>query len=67
MGIYELLLIDDELRDMIVQHKSAGDMLRVARSKGLKLMRDDGWTKVRKGITTVEEVLRVTKLDARSQ
>lgn len=67
MGIYELLMITDELRDMIVNRKSAGDMQKVARSHGLKLMRDDGWTKVRKGITTVEEVLRVTKLAAKSQ
>jgi type II secretory ATPase GspE/PulE/Tfp pilus assembly ATPase PilB-like protein len=67
MGIYELLMIDDHMRDLIVQRKSAGEMVRVARDKGLKLMREDGWTKVRKGVTTVEEVLRVTKLDARAQ
>ncbi len=63
LGIFELLMIDDEIRVMIVDRKSAGDIQDVARGKGLKLMRDDGWAKVRKGITTVEEVVRVTKVD----
>ena len=48
---------------MIVQRRSATEMLTVARKRGIKLMRDDGWTKVIKGMTTVEEVLRVTKID----
>ena len=34
------------------------------RAAGLKLMREDGWVKVRKGISTVEEIVRVTKIDA---
>jgi type II secretion system protein E len=63
-GIYELLMITDELREMIVTRKSATDMLIVARRNGLKLMREDGWDKVRKGMTTLEEIGRVTKSDA---
>ncbi len=63
LGIYELLMVSDEIREMIVQRKSATDMLAVARKQGLKLMRDDGWTKVIKGMTTVEEIVRVTKID----
>jgi general secretion pathway protein E/type IV pilus assembly protein PilB len=63
LGIYELLMVSDEIREMIVQRKSATDMLTVARKQGLKLMRDDGWTKVIKGMTTVEEIVRVTKID----
>lgn len=62
-GIYELLMITPELRDMIVQRKSATELQTVARRQGLKLMRDDGWSKVLKGDTTVEEVVRVTKVD----
>ncbi len=62
-GIYELLLINDKLREMIVQRRSAGEMLVLAREQGLQLMREDGWAKVRKGITTVEEIVRVTKVD----
>jgi general secretion pathway protein E/type IV pilus assembly protein PilB len=64
LGIFELLLVTDELREMIVQRKSATDMLHVARRNGLKLMREDGWSKVLKGMTTIEEVVRVTKVDA---
>lgn len=64
LGIYELLLITDELREMIVHRRSAGDMLRLARGKGLKLMREDGWKKVESGITTIEEIVRTTKVDA---
>jgi len=63
LGIYELLNIDDEMREMIVTRKSAGEILEVARRKGLELMREDGWFKVKEGITTVEEVTRVTKVD----
>ncbi len=63
IGIFELLSIDNDLRDMIVHRKSAGDIQDVAQQKGLKLMREDGWAKVLQGMTTVEEVVRVTKVD----
>ncbi|MEK6676482.1 MAG: type II secretion system ATPase GspE [Planctomycetota bacterium] len=62
-GIYELLMIDDRLREMIVQRKSATDMLVIARKAGIQLMREDGWEKVRQGHTTIEEIARVTKSD----
>ena len=62
LGIYELLPIDEQVRDMIVRRKSAGDLLVSARAKGFKLTRGDGWTKVLKGITTVKEIMRVTKV-----
>ena len=64
LGIYELLMINDSLREMILERKSATDILEVARGQGLKLMRDDGWAKVTKGITTIDEIVRVTKIDA---
>ncbi len=64
LGIFELLHIDSKLRDMIVQRKSATEILEVARADGLQLMREDGWEKVLKGITTFEEIARVTKVDA---
>ena len=63
LGIFELLSVDDEIREMIVQRKSAREIQDVALSHGLKLMRDDAWTKVLKGVTTIEEVVRVTKVD----
>ncbi|HOB74158.1 MAG TPA: type II secretion system ATPase GspE [Phycisphaerae bacterium] len=62
LGIFELLMIDDELREMIVQRASAGRIQQVALKHGLKLLREDGWGKVRAGLTTPEEVLRATKV-----
>jgi general secretion pathway protein E len=61
-GIYELVTIDDELRTMI--HDGAGEheLERHARTRGPSI-RDDGLRKVRAGITTLEEVLRVTRAD----
>ncbi|UCF32469.1 MAG: type II secretion system ATPase GspE [Phycisphaerales bacterium] len=66
LGIFELLTIDDKLREMIVHRQSAGDIQVEARKMGMKLMRDDGWSKVIKGYTTFQEVLRVTKIDVSS-
>jgi general secretion pathway protein E len=63
LGIFELLLITDELRDMIVRREAATEMFTIARKQGLKPMREDGWAKVRKGMTTIEEIVRVTKVD----
>lgn len=63
MGIYEILRIDEEMREMIVERKSAGEMQAIARNKGMELMREDGWAKVREGTTTIEEVNRVTKVN----
>jgi type II secretion system protein E len=60
-GLYELLEIDDELRELILRRCSATELLTVARKKHLRLMRDDGWAKCLKGMTSVSEVVRVTK------
>ena len=60
LGIFELLRIDDEIRELIVQRASAGRIRDVAEAHGLKLLRTDGWRKVRAGQTTLEEVVRVT-------
>ncbi len=64
LGIFELLMVNDDLRDMILARRSATEILEAARAQGFKLMREDGWSKVRNGITTIEEVVRVTKIDA---
>ncbi len=64
VGIFEMLMITDQLRELIVQRRSATDLQTVARKDGLKLMREDGWAKVLAGMTTVEEIVRVTKTDA---
>lgn len=59
-GIYELVLFDDTLRTMVHTRASEQDMLRHARELGPSI-REDGLRKVREGVTTIEEVLRVTR------
>jgi general secretion pathway protein E len=61
-GIYELVLVDDTLRTMIHDGTSEHEMERYARTLTPSI-RDDGRTKILAGITTVEEVLRVTRED----
>jgi general secretion pathway protein E/type IV pilus assembly protein PilB len=62
VGTYELLLMNEEIRELIVQRASAGKLLEVARRHGLVLLREDGFDKVCEGLTTIEEVVRVTRL-----
>jgi type IV pilus assembly protein PilB len=60
MGTLEILLIDDEIRDMIVKRKSADDIKAYAASKGMHSLRDNAFKKCVMGLTTIEEVLRIT-------
>ncbi|RMD86384.1 MAG: type II secretion system protein GspE [Candidatus Dadabacteria bacterium] len=60
IGIHELLLIDDEIRSLIIQRTDATTIRNRAVEKGFQTLRMDGANKVFKGITSVEEVLRVT-------
>lgn len=62
-GIYELLVIDDEIRELILKKSTAQTICDQARKTGMTTLREDGWDKVAKGITTVEEILRVTLND----
>lgn len=61
LGIFELLTMNEEIRELVVQRASSGKILRAATHAGLRLLREDGWDKVRRGQTTPEEVLRVSK------
>jgi general secretion pathway protein E len=63
IGIYELMLMRDELRDLINAQESAGVIKRKALELGLKTLRMDGLRKVKSGQTTISEVLRVTQSD----
>ena len=58
-----VMIIDDEIRSMIVQGASEMELERIARKRGMRTMFEDGMEKVLKGITTVEEVKRVASLD----
>ncbi len=66
-GIFELLVIDDKFRDMIHEDCSVSNMRRAFRQSGRDTLFDDGIKKVRQGITTIEEVLRVTEVYGRSE
>ncbi|OGM08992.1 hypothetical protein A2159_01195 [Candidatus Woesebacteria bacterium RBG_13_34_9] len=59
IGIFEILNIDNNIKEMIVSKKTSDQIWRVAREKGAKTMLEDGIIKVAKGITTIEEVFRV--------
>ena len=61
-GIYELLVLDDKFRDMINRDASVSNMRRAFRESGRDTLCDDGLKKVQKGVTTIEEILRVTEV-----
>ncbi|HAK95139.1 MAG TPA: type II secretion system protein GspE [Planctomycetes bacterium] len=62
-AIYEILVVNEQIRDLIIERTSASVIKQVAVKNGLSTLRMDGAQKVREGLTTVEEVLRVTQLD----
>ncbi|MGV3771665.1 MAG: GspE/PulE family protein [Verrucomicrobiales bacterium] len=62
MGIYELLLMNEDIASKIIDRVPVSQIVNMARKFGLKLLREDGWDKVRRGLTTPEEVVRNTAL-----
>jgi type IV pilus assembly protein PilB len=62
MGIYELLIVDDMFREVINKDASVSNMRRVFRESGQPGLFEDGMKKVEQGLTTIEEVLRVTEV-----
>jgi len=62
-GIYEMMLIDSEIQNLIYKRESAGTIKRFALNAGLQTLRMDGARKVLAGTTTISEVLRVTQAD----
>jgi len=63
MGIFELLVLDDDFRELILVDARAHKIMRLAVSKGMCTLRDDGLQKMARGLTTPEEVFRVTQED----
>jgi general secretion pathway protein E len=62
-AIYELLQMDDKVREQVMKHASATEIKDGAVKRGLRTLRMDGARKVVEGLSTIEEVLRVTQLD----
>jgi type II secretory ATPase GspE/PulE/Tfp pilus assembly ATPase PilB-like protein len=63
-GIYELFNITEEVRSLILRRASTPEIRRHAIDAGMTTLRLDGWLKARSGLTTVDEILRVTQEDA---
>jgi len=63
LAIYELLLLNEQLRPLILNRAAASTIAQRAIELGMRTLRTDGWNKVRAGITTIEEVLRVTQVE----
>jgi type II secretory ATPase GspE/PulE/Tfp pilus assembly ATPase PilB-like protein len=63
-GIYELFGITEDVRSLILRRASSREIRRHAVEAGMATLRQDGWTKACEGVTTLEEILRVTQEDA---
>ncbi len=61
VGLFELLVMNDRCRELVQDRGSAADIRQAARQAGMALLSDDGLAKVVAGLTTVEEVLRMTR------
>ena len=61
LGIFELMELNDEIRKLVMANADAVEITNAARRNGMKSLREDGWMKVRRGLTTADEVLRVTQ------
>jgi general secretion pathway protein E len=61
VGIFEMMEMNDSLRKLVMQNADAADLTAQARKQGMRSLREDGWHKVRTGLTTAAEVMRVTQ------
>jgi type II secretion system protein E len=60
-GIFEVLNVSEAIESLVVARSSSHDIRQLAMNEGMPTLRDDGWQKVLKGFTTIEEILRVTE------
>ena len=60
VGIYEMLAVDDSLRDVIARNPNVSEFRRMCLERGMKSLRQDGVNKASEGMTSIQEVLRVT-------
>lgn len=58
--IHELLVVEDEIRSLIIQGKDSGTLKKAAIERGMKTLREDGISKVVQGVTTIDELMRAT-------
>ncbi len=62
-AIYEICVVTEPLRKMIMQKRDGGELKQCAIAEGMETLRQDGWRRVAQGSTTIEEVVRVTQTD----
>jgi general secretion pathway protein E/type IV pilus assembly protein PilB len=62
-AIYEICVVTEPLRKLIMQKKDGSELKQCAIAEGMETLRQDGWRRVAKGDTTIEEVVRVTQTD----
>jgi type II secretion system protein E len=62
-GIYELLILNESIRPLVLNRAPATTIAQKAIEEGMRTLRTDGWNKVKNGETTIEEVLRVTQME----
>ena len=60
VAIYEYFLLDEEIKDMVAANAGTSELRRAAIERGMKTLRQDGWLKVSLGLTSIEEVQRIT-------
>jgi general secretion pathway protein E len=63
LAIQELMIVEDDIRTLVMQNSDAASIRRTCQAKGMKLLRQDGAERVLAGETTIEELLRVTQED----
>lgn len=62
-AIYEICVVSEPLRKLIMQKRDGGELKQCAIAEGMETLRQDGWRRVAQGKTTIEEVVRVTQTD----
>jgi len=60
-GVFELLVVDEEIRKLILRNADANELRQMARKQGMQTILEDGIAKVGKGVTTLSEIYRVTQ------
>ena len=61
LGLYEMLVVDDQLRDIVARNPNVSEFRRMCIERGMDTLRQDGLRKAKDGFTTISEVLRVTE------
>jgi general secretion pathway protein E/type IV pilus assembly protein PilB len=63
LAIYEICVVTEPLKKLIMQKRDGGELKQCAIAGGMETLRQDGWRRVAEGKTTIEEVVRVTQTD----